>query len=387
MKKLIVLFIAIIGFLMIVSPASASTLNLSPGSGEIGLGQVFSVGVRLNTQGEAVNAVSAFLSYDKDKLEVAWVSVGSAFAIEAEKSYGGGVVKISRGSVSGVTGNVNVATIGFKGKAQGVANVTYIGGSAVPRASDSTDSLNLGGSSGGKYTVVQKTASQEASKTKSLQISDVQVFLVTRDSAVITWKTDQKSDSTVEYGLEKDKYILSATVDDQVTDHRVTLENPLLTPGVTYHFRVRSKDTKGNLAQGQDMTFKLNGYQAKIKVTDSNNKPQTDVLVLLSQNKEIPRVKTNTQGEAIFNELTLGSHLVVMKFDNQEKSQEINLTEDNQEFTVVIKRGLSWEFLNTPVIYTIPVIILIAVGVLMLIIIRRRNKTPTIYADGFEKND
>ena len=146
-KIILIIPIFIISSIVLSGSAFASTLHLSPSSSTVGVGSTMSVQVRLNTAGESVNGISAYLSYPADKLDVAWISYGSAFSIAAEGAYGGGGIRISRGNISGVSGNLLIATIGFRGKAQGSGTVSFIGGSAAPRASDSSDSLNLGGSS------------------------------------------------------------------------------------------------------------------------------------------------------------------------------------------------------------------------------------------------
>ena len=153
-KKVIILFIFTVSFLTFVSSTFASTLYLSPGSANIPQDTTLSVNVGINTENESVNGVSIYLSYPLDLLEVEWISYGSKFDIAAEGTYGEGSIRISRGSVSGVVGNVPIATIGFRGKSQGTATVAFVTGSAAASSSDSSDSLNLPGSNAGVYTVV-----------------------------------------------------------------------------------------------------------------------------------------------------------------------------------------------------------------------------------------
>jgi hypothetical protein len=161
-RKFLGIFIFAFLHLIFVPSASASTLHLSPGSANIPQGSIASVSIVLNTEGESINGVSAYLSYPADKLEVVWISYGGSFPIAAEGTYGGGAIEISRGSISGVTGNMNLATIGFKGKAQGKATVYFTNESGAAKTSDSTDSFNLERSTGGTITI---TATPSASKT------------------------------------------------------------------------------------------------------------------------------------------------------------------------------------------------------------------------------
>lgn len=280
-KKLLPI-IFVIAFLFLPTAVSASTLSLSPASGTVGVGGVISVRVNLNTGGEAVNGVSAFLSYPADKLEVSSISYGGSFPIAAEGSSGGGSVRISRGSINPVNGTVAVATINFRGKSLGSATVSFVGGSAVPRASDSSDSYT--GGSGGAYTVVQAVAKPSVSQApvapnktaiqliaERPQISDIQVVNLGTNSATITWKTDKPADSLVEYGLEKGKYFITVSDTSLTVDHSLDLPGQILTPGTKFYFRVLSKDDSGNIGQSEEMEFQLLNLAEVPKVSFKEN--------------------------------------------------------------------------------------------------------------------
>jgi hypothetical protein len=329
-KQKLAFLILIFSFLIFVPHASASTLYLSPGSANIPQGSVVSVSIGLNTGGDSVNGVSAYLAYPADKLEVAWISYGGAFSIAAEGTYGGGGIKISRGSISGVTGSVNVATVGFRGKALGSATVAFIGGSGAPRASDSSDSLNLGGSSGGTFTVVAPLSGGQAGKTatpspakdqKVPGISNINVSLISTTAATISWVTDEEASSVVEYGLQSNKYFLAAGDQALTTSHVVKIEGPVLSPGTIFHYRIRSKDTAGNEGVSADKTFKLKGYNVTLKILDKENKPLSKVQVLLYP--EPDKSQTSPTGDVSFTDITAGKHVVVVKVNGFDRVSEI----------------------------------------------------------------
>ena len=85
---------------------------------------------------------------------------------------------------------------------------------------------------------------------------------VTSTSATFVWKTYEKADSQVIYGLNA-RYGQSSLQQDagasMTTDHKVTLTG--LMPGTTYHYRLRSRDAAGNLAQSRELTFTTPGTQ------------------------------------------------------------------------------------------------------------------------------
>jgi phosphodiesterase/alkaline phosphatase D-like protein len=83
-------------------------------------------------------------------------------------------------------------------------------------------------------------------------ISGVGTGSVSTSGAIISWTTDEAADSLVEYGLTS-SYGASSTLSSLVVSHSVSLAG--LAAGTTYHFRVKSRDTAGNLATSSDFTF------------------------------------------------------------------------------------------------------------------------------------
>ena len=81
-------------------------------------------------------------------------------------------------------------------------------------------------------------------------ISGVTVIDITASSVTITWVTDERADSQVEYGLTAN-YGSSSTVDSTlVYDHLVVLTG--LASQTTYHYRVKSTDYWANSTQSPD---------------------------------------------------------------------------------------------------------------------------------------
>lgn len=74
--------------------------------------------------------------------------------------------------------------------------------------------------------------------------------------ALITWETDENSDSFVDYGLDI-SYGGIVGQEDSVIQHSVEISG--LAENTIYHFRVRSKDAYGNEAVSEDYTFELDG--------------------------------------------------------------------------------------------------------------------------------
>lgn len=74
-------------------------------------------------------------------------------------------------------------------------------------------------------------------------------------TASMTWNTAVASDSQVEYGPSTSYGSTTTLAAARVTAHSVAINT--LSPGTTYHFRVRSRDSDGVLAAGLDNTFAI----------------------------------------------------------------------------------------------------------------------------------
>jgi hypothetical protein len=88
----------------------------------------------------------------------------------------------------------------------------------------------------------------------ALRISGVAVSNISKQGVTIRWQTNTPSDSQVEFGLTT-AYRKVSPLDRSLTPiHSINLGN--LIPGALYHYRVRSRDSAGNLAVSGDFTFR-----------------------------------------------------------------------------------------------------------------------------------
>ena len=105
-------------------------------------------------------------------------------------------------------------------------------------------------------TVDGQSSAQNASDTFTYTIgptiSNVQAS-ANRHSATITWTTDVPADSQVEYGTTTAYDSKSALNTTRVTSHAVNLNG--LARFTTYHYRVYSRDSAGQLTISTDRTF------------------------------------------------------------------------------------------------------------------------------------
>jgi hypothetical protein len=84
-------------------------------------------------------------------------------------------------------------------------------------------------------------------------ISGVGAGSVTSSGATVFWATDEPSDSQVEYGPSTAYGSVTVLDSSLVTNHSQVLSG--LAPGSLYHYRVKSRDSAGNLAVSADYSF------------------------------------------------------------------------------------------------------------------------------------
>lgn len=157
MKTKIFLFMGILAGLALPSAVLAATLSLSPSSGSVASGQTVSVTVFVSSSDHAMNAVSGVVSFPTDKLEAVSVSKASSIATlwVQEPSFSNSAGTVSFEGVApnpGFTGTSGkVVTITFRGKAEGVAKLSFASGSVL--ANDGKGTELYSGSNGTTITI------------------------------------------------------------------------------------------------------------------------------------------------------------------------------------------------------------------------------------------
>lgn len=117
-------------------------------------------------------------------------------------------------------------------------------------------------------------------------ITEVMVAGVTENVASITWKTNELSDSTVDYAtgpIGLSTYTMTASDTSLVATHSITLTN--LLPGQTYHFKVRSRDFAQNEGISSDYQFSTPSGAAPVPPTGFTIQSPTEMQrIVLSWN-------------------------------------------------------------------------------------------------------
>ena len=134
------------------------------------------------------------------------------------------------------------------------------------------------------------------------RVYDILTSEATKTSATITWRTHEMSTSQVEYWASPGK--LSPLDERRVLNHIVYLTD--LSPATTYHYKIMSKDSAGNLAVSDEYTLTTLGVPATFTV---NSLEITPTEVDIGEEVTISVLVTNT-GDAT------GSYEVTLKTDD-----------------------------------------------------------------------
>lgn len=94
--------------------------------------------------------------------------------------------------------------------------------------------------------------SAEEKDTAPPKLIDIKISDVAASSTMISWTTDEKADSLVNYSLDKNYGISRSPLADH-TAHKIFVDN--LKSKTTYYFRVISSDASGNQAISGDYNF------------------------------------------------------------------------------------------------------------------------------------
>ncbi len=136
--------------------APKSDLTFSPSISQVNTGNDFAIQMRVNTNGQLVNAVSSDISYPSALLDVVSVTnTNGAFSIEViNNSATPGNIDLAFGTLTPKSGDLLIATIVFRAKAAGIAPVSFIG-PVVTNSTTNTDDLKS--FTNGSYTIIGST--------------------------------------------------------------------------------------------------------------------------------------------------------------------------------------------------------------------------------------
>ena len=200
--------------------------------------------IKTNGRTSTLTATSGDIAVDE------WVHVTASYDGERMRLYKDGVEVGSKAKQGDITTNSNTSvwigdnppSIGSRSWKGNIANVQVF--NYAMTGSEVSDLASAEISS-------PATNDVEAPKISNMNVD------VTNTTAVITWDTNEASDSLVGYGLTKNYGDFNDNSGLFVTTHKITLNN--LELGKAYHYRVRARDAEGNETSSEDFTFTVAG--------------------------------------------------------------------------------------------------------------------------------
>lgn len=154
----IILFLAAAGFSLFLfgHNALAAKFYVLPQTGNYGIGATFSVDIKIDSEGDGVNAAQAAISFNKDVLNIESVdktnSVFSFWAEEPVYSNADGNLTFIGGTINGVSGaTLQVLKIRFKSKIAGEGTVAFDDGAIT--IDDGTGANILTEMTGGNFRI------------------------------------------------------------------------------------------------------------------------------------------------------------------------------------------------------------------------------------------
>ena len=138
----------------------------------------------------------------------------------------------------------------------GTNSVSSTGGNAFTRGSGNQYYLSLSSATSLDAAIeklLDTLPTATPTDTTPPAIRSVASGSLTTSAATISWSTDEPATTQVEYGTST-AYGSTTTLDASLTtNHSQALSN--LSAGAVYHYRVKSKDSAGNVATSADFTF------------------------------------------------------------------------------------------------------------------------------------
>jgi hypothetical protein len=299
-----------------LATGSGGSISLSASKSTVASGGTVVIAIYMNGGGNPINAVEADFTYPESTMQYVGINYsGSAFSIAAPNNGGGsGLVTIGDGTTSPISGSALVATVTFRALANsGSANFAVAGSSNLVNANDNTAVGYSPSGTSVKFGVaaakpVTPAAPATPKDTTAPKITNTKTTDLTPFGATVTWTTDEASDAVVEYGLDAN-YGLSASSTTSATTHSVALNSTFLAPLELVHYRVKSTDTSGNVATGEDQTLQLPGVAVTIVVRGPDGHLQSGVSVTVDGASGT----TNAKGEVTLTS-TLGTKKVVTTY-------------------------------------------------------------------------
>lgn len=272
MKKFLIILFSLV-LIFFARNTIAAELNFSPSSGSYNVGDTVKVRIVLSSPSQSANAVSGAISFSKDLLSLTSISkTGSLvgiWAVEPSYSNTSGVTTIEGVILNGYTGSSGtIATLFFKAKATGNAEVKFTSSSVLANDGEGTNILTKSGEANFNIAKAVDNVVNYDKSSPSIQIEELKKkdemassskFLITStgkkaassykveiDGAPYSW-TNSESNIYETPTLSKGTHILKVlmdTINDNTISNSISFTiNTILVPTFTeYSENIKEKE-------------------------------------------------------------------------------------------------------------------------------------------------
>jgi|SRR3989344_2046525 len=266
--------------------AQSGSLYFSPSSGSVIAGQNFSLAVRVNTSGTAINAGEGSIVFDSAKLQVASISKTSSiftlWATEPSFSNADGTIEFAGGIPNpGYSGsNGVVITINFKAKTattiKGYTDIVMVSGAILANDGEGT---NILASLGKANYYIGPAGIPVATPLVPTGIQPVQGMVITSITHPDSEKWYSNNDSVFNWELPDDIETVSYLITDKPTSNPGTIPDGLVSDakfndipdGINYfHLRFRENGSWGPIGHFKFQVDTKPPKEFKVLVEDDN---------------------------------------------------------------------------------------------------------------------
>ncbi|MDQ3123693.1 MAG: cohesin domain-containing protein [bacterium] len=330
MKKLYIFasFLMAFGLVLLPSRVLAASANfyVSPSSSSLTKGNTVTLKVRISSGSNRVDTAQAKLTFDSSRLQYVSYS-GGAFTEFSKSSTSSSVTYVGVKYGSYTTGDQILFSVTLKSIKSGTASLSLSGVQAAyagsnlsvsasggsVKVSDPVSSTPKTPSSSGTVIKTPATETSVESDTAGPKLKGEPNIEKTESTITMQFKTDEKSNGSMTYGLENSKGRQKIEFSELKTEHEVRIGNDQpLQPGTTYNLNLVLRDAAGNTST-KSFIVRTKGVVYKVKVVDAAGQPLKNHPVEL--HSDPIKATTDENGIATFEDVTPGEHTLVFNID------------------------------------------------------------------------
>ncbi len=205
------------------------------------VGETFEVELKVENVADA-KSIIAVIDYDNTSLEFVRPDMGEFVQPSMLNQYWDDQRLFIALPTDLVTGSGVFGKLTFKTLKESTTVLGFTNDSVI--TDNDTNSINP--------VLVNATITIRTTAPETFSITDIAATQITKNSSVITWKTNVSTSTILEYGIDTN-YGSNKIDSSMLTDHSITLNG--LASNTTYHYRINATTASGTSKLSSDQTF------------------------------------------------------------------------------------------------------------------------------------